>query len=232
MEQRDVWSLIERHHTRERTAQYLAAAAHDRRLATELLRWNGRLSAAMWVSLGHVEVALRNTIDRQMTVRAERLGRQQHWLLDEASELGRARRPGDRHRRPYLEVDAAISRVRRNAHPPDAGQIVSELPFGFWHQMLSKQQRSVWPDLAGGFPGAPSRAQALVHDPVARLRSFPNRVAHHHAIWTYDIHARWSDIIQVATSIDPELAAWVRSESSTPRILAERPCTPPAPGSP
>jgi hypothetical protein len=119
-----------------------------------LYRWNVEVSGAFWESLAYFEVAIRNAIDDRMRGRQVRFGRPGNWLFDDARELGRDANGAGRHRRPYAEVDEAIRRVRRNGKKIDPGQIISELSFGFWHQMVSRRQMALWPDLASAFPHA------------------------------------------------------------------------------
>lgn len=143
------WAFFELHFGAPRLRHYLIEAGGDVDRAMRLYEWNTDLSAAFWESLGHLEVALRNTIDRQMSMRHAAQGRDGHWIYDDARELGRDRgRPPRRHSYPYVDVNTAINRVRKNGMPTDPGQIISEMSFGFWHQMVSQSQMFLWPDLA------------------------------------------------------------------------------------
>ena len=38
--------------------------------------------------------------------------------------------------------------------------------------MVSRRQMFLWPDVAGAFAYAPTRDQAMIQDPVNRLREF------------------------------------------------------------
>ena len=191
-----------------------------------LYEWNTDLSAAFWESLGHLEVALRNTIDRQMTVRHAARGRAGHWIYDDARELGRdGGRPPHSHAYPYVDINTAINRVRKNSKPTDPGQIISEISFGFWHQMVSKSQMFVWPDLAAGFPNMPGRRQDTVSDIVESLRTLRNRIGHHHRIWAIDVAAKYAEIHTLAGYINPALAIWIDDNSRVTTVIAQRPST-------
>ena len=63
------WIFFELHFGPPRLRHYLVEAGGDVDRAIRLYEWNTNLSAAFWESLGHLEVVLRNTIDRQMTAR-------------------------------------------------------------------------------------------------------------------------------------------------------------------
>ncbi|MGL5929773.1 MAG: hypothetical protein ACRCY8_12625 [Dermatophilaceae bacterium] len=217
------WELLHTHFAPARLRHYLRAADGDHSRAEALYQWNAEISGALQVALAHLEVALRNTIDAQLTRRHQRLGRDGHWIFDEHFEFGRDRAGGKDHRRPYVDVAEAERRVRRNRKPLDAGQMISEVSFGFWHQMVSRHQLAWWPDIAGGFPHAPSRDQALVHDPVSDLRQLRNRIGHHHRIWNTDLPRRYDQLLTLTGYISPDLATWIDASSPVREALARRP---------
>lgn len=122
-----------------------------------LYEWNAAISAAFWESLCYLEVALRNAIDRQMQAIHVGKGRSGHWIFDDAREFGRDARGTDRHNHPYQDVASAIGRVQRNKKQVTPCQVISEISFGFWHQLVSKRQVRFWPDLVAAFPHSPNR---------------------------------------------------------------------------
>ena len=217
------WAFYEHHFGVARLRHYSAATGGDHDRAQLLYDWNTEISGAFWISLGHFEVSLRNTIDRRLSARHSRLGRTGHWIFDDAHELGRDRFGPNKHEYPFADVSTAIARVRKNRKPIDSGQVISEVSFGFWHQLVSKKQTALWPDLAGGFPHAPNRSQGTVHEPVKRLRDLRNRIGHHHRIWSLDIAGRFEDLSAVAGYIDPDLREWIRATSQVPAVLAAKP---------
>lgn len=207
-----------------RLQHYLDACRGDVEKAIRLYEWNSELSGACWESLGHLEVALRNAIDRQMTMRHSAKGRAGHWIYDDVGELGRGGGKGHRrHAYPYVDIDTAIQRVRKNGMPTDPGQIISEVSFGFWHQMVSKGQMVLWPDLAGAFPHMPGRNQRVVADKVESLRGLRNRIGHHHRIWSLDVASKYNQLVALAGYISPELASWIDDRSRVSELLAQRP---------
>lgn len=217
------WQFYEHHFAAPRLRHYLAECGGDTAQAMLLYVWTTEISAAFWESLSHLEVALRNAIDRQMNARHDARNRASHWIYDDARELGRDGRGLNRHKYPYEDVATAIRRVRKNNMPVDPGQIISEISFGFWHQMVSRRQVFLWPDLASGFPNMPGRRQDTVSDRVAALRQFRNRIGHHHRIWALDVTARYADLLTVAGFIDTDLAQWIDDHSRVTAVLARRP---------
>lgn len=216
-------AFLQRHLSTPRFGHYLAHCNGDVARAEVLYTWNTQISAAMWEPLSLLEVALRNTIDRQMSNRHRKLGRGSHWIFDDHRELGRDRHGQNKHAQPFKDVETAKRRVKSNRRQLNAGQVMSEISFGFWHQMVSRAQQFVWPDLASGFPHAPNRAQGTIHDPISRIRDIRNRIGHHHRIWNLDIEEYHFDILAVAGYIEPRLETWIESRSRVPRILGARP---------
>lgn len=217
------WAFYERHFTEARLQHYLAECRGDAEAAMRLYEWNMSVSAAFWESLSILEVAMRNAIDREMASIHSNKRRSGYWIFDDRRELGRDAMGVNRHKQPYADVASAIFRVRSNNMPVDPGQVISELPFGFWHQMVSKRQLFLWPDLVAAFPNSPNRSQATVHDPVARLRTLRNRIGHHHRIWSHDVGGRFADILTVAGYLDEDLATWIGDRSRVTHLLAVRP---------
>jgi hypothetical protein len=66
-------SDLERLFSTERLSTYLAHCDGDFAAAVEMYRWNSAITAAFWEPIGHLEVALRNTLDDRLAVRHRRL---------------------------------------------------------------------------------------------------------------------------------------------------------------
>ena len=206
--------LVE-HLSGERLRTYLAACDGSLDEAIALYAWNSQVTGAFWEHLGHVEVALRNTLDARLTARHDRSGRTGTWLDDPARELTeRARK----------DIATARARVKAKGKAAIHGQVLSELSFGFWRFLVSKTYSGrFWPDLASGFPHAPNRALTTIETPVRELHVFRNRLAHHQRIWSEPLEKRHRDLEDLAGYINPTLAAWMTSTSRVPATLASRP---------
>lgn len=127
------------------------------------------------------------------------------------------------HTQPYVDIEVAIKRVLKNGKILVPEQIVSEMSFGFWHQMVSKQQRFLWPDLAGGFPNMPGRGQDAVTTLAGSLREIRNRIGHHHRIWAIDVAEKYNDLLTLAGFIDTDLEQWIETNSRVNIVLSRRP---------
>jgi len=218
------WNQFEKHVGASRLQLYVQHCGGDQAHAVELYRWNAQLAASFWFDLGHLEIALRNALDARMVERYTTRGLGSEWLDDPTQELGRDAYGPGRHKQPYKDIASARSRVQSNHKPSTHDQIISENSFGLRHQMVSRSQMFLWPDLAGAFPHAPNRAQRTVSDPVSRLRHFRNRIAHHPRIWALNGAARYQDILAVAGYIDPDLPGWIEKESTVQGLLSSQPC--------
>jgi len=217
------WAFYERHFAAARLQHYLVECGGDAAAAMRLYEWNAEISSAFWESLSFLEVAFRNAIDGQMTTIHTKKGRAEHWIFDDAHELGRDGQGPGKHSYPFEDVATAMRRVRNNNMPLSSGQVISEISFGFWHQMVSRRQRFLWPDLVAAFPNSPNRRQDTIHDPVASLRDFRNRIGHHHRIWSLPIADKYYELLDVASYIDADLPAWIECRSRVIAILARRP---------
>lgn len=89
--------------------------------------------------------------------------------------------------------------------------------------MVSRRQMFLWPDLASAFPHAPNRDQAIVHDPVSRLRTFRNRIGLHHRIWSEDAAGRYGDLLDAAGLLDQALRAFIDRHSRVAMMLSHQP---------
>lgn len=223
MVNRESWSFYVSHFSAIRLSHYLDECGGDRAHAGRLYEWNVAVSAAIWESFAYLEVAFRNALNNRLQDIHDEKGRTGHWIFDEACELGRDPTDAHRHRYPFRDVWVAQRHVVGNGKALTVDQILSELPFGFWHQMVSKRQLFLWPDLARAFPGTSNRAQETVSEPVGRLRILRNRIGHHHRIWSSDIVARYADIQTVAGYLDADLREWIHIRSRVIGLLAERP---------
>lgn len=179
-----------------------------------MYRWNSAITAAFWEPIGHLEVALRNTLDNRLAARHRRLERPGSWLDDPTQELSSRTR---------LDIATARDRVRQKGKRASDGQTISELSFGFWRFLVTKKLTGLWPDLASGFPHAPDRQLGTIEDPLARLHVFRNRLAHHQRVWSHAPDERYEDLLVLASYIDPSLPGWMAATSRVPQTLSAKP---------
>ena len=117
----------------------------------------------------------------------------------------------------------AIFRVRKNNKLITVEQIISELPFGFWIAMVSKKQQFLWPDLAAGFPNTPNRNRGNVADLLMSIKSFRNRISHHHRIWNLDLEVKLNEIYTMSDFINSDLSLWIKNMSRVEHLNERKP---------
>lgn len=196
-----------------RFAPYLAAAHSDVH-AVELYRWNTLLSGAFYELLQHTEVVMRNAMDRELRRHAVSQGIRDSWL-DAPSLLT-----------PHMieRVDKARAYRRQMNKPAGHDDLVSELSYGFWRQLLVKaQMHKLWvPALHAAFPnlvGDPKQVRKAVH----RTFILRNRIAHHEPIHQRDLMSDRKDCIEIVSWIDRDAKTWVKSDTRVLDIIRNDP---------
>ena len=133
--------------------------------------WNISVSAALYSSFAHLEVALRNRIHNAMM---ERFGADWHFNASLPEYSQRA-------------IEEAIRKIENRYPDPALTRIMAELPFGFWTSFFSPGLESsilrhiihdVFPDRP---PGTRlHRPEIATH--LRDIREFRNRISHHEPI--------------------------------------------------
>lgn len=210
--QAPIHGLYIKQFTEGRFSPYLEACDGSATKAMELYDWNVQISASLWELLTYLEVALRNRIDERLQ---HATSITDHWTSN-LEQLGLAN-----DERLKVELRKARERIKRNGKEMTAGQTVSELPFGFWVAILSRRSRRLWPELASGFRGMPTRDPTELHRLVLVMHSLRNRIGHHHRVWNLEIAAIHADLLKLASFIDVDFGDWLSSKSSVPQRLQE-----------
>ena len=210
--QAPIHGLYIKQFTEGRFRPYLEACDGGSTRAMELYDWNVRISASLWELLTYLEVALRNRIDERLQLASLTTD---HWTSN-LEQLGLAK-----DERLKAELRKARERIKRNGKALTAGQTVSELPFGFWVAILSRRSRKLWPELATGFRGMPTRKPDELHRLVVVMHGLRNRIGHHHRVWNLDIAAIHADLLKLASFIDIEFGDWLSEKSQIPQRLVE-----------
>ena len=203
-----------------RVRGYLDACGGDPDAALALYRWNTLAGGALWESLSHLEIVLRNVLADRLAARHTAAGRPESWLDDPAGELdARARR----------DIAAARRRARSKGKSATEGQTLAELPFGFWKFLMAKRYTFLWPDLVSGFPNAPDRARTTIEEPVSRLHQLRNRLAHHERVWNQPLKDRYRDLVFLLGCVNEDLVAWVAAGCRVETVLDTCPIERPHP---
>jgi hypothetical protein len=201
----------------DRFSSYVTASQGDRQRAITFYEWNSQVSAAFYVPLQAVEVALRNACHRELSTL---FGSSWYDNLTFQAIDG------------YFtqSTEDAKKRLRRFGAPIDAPHIVPELSFGFWATLLARRfEHSLWsPALRRAFPRIqavsglkPSRR--FVADRFDYLRVFRNRIAHHEPIFSRDLSTDYASLLEVAAWMFPDIAEWTDSLSACAHLIAAKP---------
>jgi hypothetical protein len=199
--------------TDARFAPYLTAAGGDHETAVARYVWNARISAAMFETLHHVEVLLRNAIDAQFPP-VNPADAPRHTSLEDATMLSEESRK---------RVVETIARITRDGKKPTRGRVVAGLSFGFWRALFDKRYDRLWVShLHRAFP-AGSGDRAEVAALMSNLVPFRNRLAHHETIMLRPIKAHYEELLVLAALINPDARTWIGRVSRVEQILLERP---------
>lgn len=193
----------------------------DVRTALKLYRWNSRLAAATLEECWHVEVALRNAYDRELSVQHP------NWSIDPASSLfdhasARPVRTAQELQRLNRRSKSDLAYARQGlGSTATHGQMVAGLMFGFWTQLTVRARtEQVWtPMLSRCFPRGTSRGAA--HGLVESVNKFRNRLAHSEPTFTSGTgyKLRRAKTFELLSLIEPWAATWVEENSEVGAIL-------------
>jgi hypothetical protein len=181
----------------------------------EVYVWNSRVAAAGVVDVGHLEIAVRNAYDRELS----RLF--PNWAVDPRSGLFRVEQGVPRaralQRRRNEASLARIADARRGlssapAHPA----VVAALTFGFWSSLtVGERTATVWnPMLRRAFPAGTARARA--HDLVSRVVRFRNRLSHNEPVFSTrtGLEDRLAEVKELFELINPDVYGYVAARST------------------
>lgn len=158
---------LERSISQERLSRYLAEKGNlDHALG--LYERNIRLAEALHTSLQNLEICLRNTIHREMSIAYGA-----DWLTSGRPPL-----------RNHSLAMIAEGQRQLATKASNIGSLIAELKFSFWVGLLAQQyDATIWRTaLHASFPNArPQRRR--IYGRFNAIRRFRNRVAHHEPIY-------------------------------------------------
>ncbi|KXF49591.1 hypothetical protein AXA44_23825 [Rhodococcus sp. SC4] len=207
--------------TSERLAPYLRAAGGNIDRALDLYEWNTQISAALFADFSYFEVILRNACHRQL----------QQWVARQNSTAPWYRHPALT-TRSAEDVTKARNRATRGRRQETEGRVVAELMFGFWRFLHSRSyEATLWtPSLRHAYPHQTPRRRSDVYNRLDHLNTLRNRIAHHEPIHGpaigdtgKDIAALHDELLTILKWIDPTIEAWLRTHSTVPHALQQRP---------
>jgi hypothetical protein len=192
-----------------RFAPYLVRVDGDLAAAIELYWWNVDVSAAFYMPLHCLEVALRNALHRQLIVA---FGQDDWWRVAPLQRKG-----------PQLVADAQRKLADRG-RPATADNVVAELSFGFWVSLVSRSyDRDLWvPHLHKAFPHYRG-SRADLHDGLNTVLLFRNRIMHHEPIHHRHLEADHRTIGRLLGYLSVGMAGQLASYDRVEQVLKQRP---------
>lgn len=199
----------------ERWRTYKLAAGFHEQTALRLYLWNAAIGQSFHFPLQAAEVALRNVTHNAL---ANLYG--VNWAHDANCRhmLGA-----------QLEADLVKTERRhfnRYSSAPSTPQMVASLSLGFW-VALTRQgfHGTIWATQAAtAFPQlSPSQSMIDVSRTATEVQDLRNRIFHQEPLIGHNLSQNYADILTLLGWICPETRAWVRSHSSVPKVIRERP---------
>lgn len=165
--------------------------------AIDLYHFNIKASESFYPVLSLYEVALRNSLARELR---KEFG--DNWYQQFFNEPGLRRLTG--------KINTAKAQIAGRNEVESSDKIIAELTMGFWVQLLNLEYEQVlWKPLRRAFPfmKKSQRQRKNVSGPVNRIRDFRNRVFHHEPIvWNLNnLNQIHDTAYKVMDWINPEL---------------------------
>ena len=195
-----------------RMRPYFDRYSGDEKKALRHYRQNIQLAEALLPSLSIYEVALRNSLIREL----ERMTGRKDWYT--CFSTVPAMKALD------IQVDAAKQHIVKRRELVTSDKINGELTMGFWVLLFNaKYERYLWKDLRKAFPYMPKskRQRKYVSAPLNDIRTLRNRVFHNESIsWSLtrleDLHG---SILEVCSWINPRLPLWIKTVERFSKVV-------------
>lgn len=200
--------------SRQRMAKYFTKYPKDESKAILHYHLNIELSESFYSVLSMFKVALRNSLNRELT---NYFGTPD-WYLKFESIPGLKNLKGN--------ISTAKKHITNRNESITADKVVAELTLGFWVRLLNAEYELIlWKPLRKAFPNLEKsqRQRNRVSAPINKIRDFRNRVFHHEPIaWKLDrldeTHRR---IILVMSWLNKDLPLIANQFDRVPKVILE-----------
>jgi hypothetical protein len=174
---------------------------------------NIQVSEAFYPALSVLEVALRNSINRELTVKFDGSDWYNHFSTV----------PGLNNL--LQEISAAQYQIARRHELVTPSKIVAELTLGFWVRLFNAEyERVLWKDLRRAFPYLQKidRQRHKVSAPLNNFRNIRNRIFHNEPIcWNISrLQERHDEVVTVLGWINRDLPAWLQPVDRFNQVLS------------
>lgn len=219
------YTIIEQYLSKPRLTRYLKAVSYDKAKALKLYQTNLRLSQSFYPLLSLLEVILRNSLNKELSL----LFKSKSWIIDQKDGFmsNKSLGPDFFLRR---EVNNRIKKLQSDKKPVTNDNIVAGLTFGFWVALF-------YPDHFRLLKGAPLKI--LTNKPkevngtsfkkkLDYIRAFRNKIYHNEPIvfstsdsgatifTTFHAENIYQNIREIFTFFNLDFKKWTRRVDNIP----------------
>ena len=171
----------------------------DEEAAFNLYAYNMKISEALYTPLQMLEVTLRNRFHATL---ASAYG--DHWYDESALQLSEKQRDQLKKAKRDIELE------RKEVQP---GQVIANLNLGFWTGFLSPHADTLWQQIlnrAVSHKDGKGLSRKELSVPMTKIRVLRNRIAHHEAIWHWNLPLHHENILKITGWLYPAAEQWSR----------------------
>lgn len=177
--------LLDKIFSTKRMEKYFASHLDSEERALTHYYCNIAISESLYTSISIYEVALRNSIERELITC---FGRENWYTILSTT--------------PGLEtlnkhITTAIQQISARGEVFTPSKLIAELTLGFWVSLFNRRyERILWKDLRRAFPYMPKkiRQRQNIASRLNNFRKFRNRIFHHEPIcWSLDAVQQYHD---------------------------------------
>jgi len=196
----------------QRMEKYFNRYPNDDQKAIAHYKSNIELSESFYSVLSMFEVALRNSLNREL---AEYFGTSDWYLRVETI-------PGLRNLK--SSINTAKRHIANRNETITANKVTAELTLGFWVRLLNAEYELIlWKPLRKAFPylEKQQRQRNNVSAPINKIRDFRNRVFHHEPIsWNLNrLEETHTRILTVMSWINKDLPEIAKKIDRVPKVI-------------
>jgi hypothetical protein len=207
-------SYLEKVFSAERMQKYFALRPGDESKSMLHYQCNIQISEAFYPAISVMEVALRNSVNRELTIKFHGPDWYNHFSTS----------PGLNNL--VKEISTAQYQITRRHELVTPSKIVAELTLGFWVRLFNAEyERVLWKDLRRAFPYLLKidRQRHKVSAPLNNFRNIRNRIFHNEPIcWNFDrLRERHDEMVTVLGWINRDLPIWLQPVDRFNHVLSE-----------
>jgi Abi-like protein len=201
-----------------RFSTYQRLSGGDAVNALRFYYWNMALGQSLHIPIQSLEVSLRNTISNAIN---SLFG--QDWYLQARFKTILT---------PWAErtLNAAVAQAnkesRRKRKPVAEGDVIANLSFGFWGELLApRYNKHIWnKKLNIAFPDLPATKNSQnIYNLVHKIIKLRNRISHHEPIISGQLNSLYNSMLEVTGWICLDTRDWVEHHCDFDTVYNNRP---------